>query len=647
MAFRVPSQAPRRQTSYSTSTSQQASRLEIPSANAQLLEDESTQWVLFSPSQALSSTLTGTASTDRTPTAGLSRLSDFGSFGVATQSADDNGNENEDDEGIDEDGTELDSLDEGLHAFREPSVDPTNANRWDAGPPAMLPAHDGLGSFQASSQPVLEQLWQHEQYNPARRTDGRPRRQSSVQRQLDSLAEHEEARLERERWLRIEQWRMEQSRVVLQEIERENLRRRRDNPAGAVTESSVPRTVTTESPDGTQEMPADKARQPSSERGDGESELDESFWQRITRKVIRDLMGIDDTMLSVLFGESLPLEVIGEGESLTGVLSEETNRREASPLLNMDAVLQTELDSAPHEQQHPQWQTRLLQRISRELGILVHQLCEHPGAFTTYLQMSKSISNEYAGMLVVPPRGESSVSRSMHSTSAAVEPASLINSANTSASIASPRFSPTLRDPSSREHAAHWGIEEDDDSSRADADLTQARIQQEQEYWERELDIKMVFRYLRNRFKGSKTTTANTISSTDNANNHPTPSPLQDSSRRAAIIRQYHPLVARAHSRSQAQAQLRRQLHNHHNHHNHHHHPHQSAAASPILRHHNHHHQPNHICRPGSSCASQSAKRSALSSKRTLTGSSRNYWDIGGSVDSSSAVASVGPGWDV
>jgi hypothetical protein len=77
--------------------------------------------------------------------------------------------------------------------------------------------------------------------------------------------------------------------------------------------------------------------------------------------------------------------------------------------------------------------------------------------------------------------------------------------------------------------------------------------------------------------------------------------------------------VARAHSRSQAQMRRQSQYSS------------PTGVTSPVLR--------QHLRRPSSSCASQSAKISAISSRRTLTGSSRNYWDIGGSVDSGSAIA--------
>lgn len=540
MAFRPPTQLPRRQT-FSNS---QPPALEIPPAD--LADNESTQWVLFSPQPS-------TQNTTSTRTAG--RLSDFGSFGT-TRSAEE--------EPLDEDGTELDSLDDGLHAFRAPSVAQESPRM--EGASTMLPVHDGLGSFHASSQLVQDQLWHHEQYNPAR-SDTRRRRRSSVQQHLDTVAENEVVEPEpltldpeRERWQRIEKWRMDQSRAVLEEIEKQTRRRSRTS-----------RPSSTQFPHSPLESVPETHNQPSPQH--------ESIWQRIT-KVMRELIGIDESLLSVIFGESLPDDQKDEESS-----SDTLDMNEAMGDLN--SVSGPEL-----------WQTKLLHRIARELGVLVHQFCEHPGAFSTYVQMAKSIPNEYAGMPVRPPPEESAQSESR----------------NDGSSVMSPQFAPTI-DPN-KEHAAHWGIEDDDSNRMADTaePLSEsARLQQEKEYWERELDVMMVFRYLRSRFgRGSST-------------EHSYPRrQIQDPSRRAAIIRQHHPLVARAHSRQVRHQSQHSALSG------------PTGISSPLLR--------QHFRRPGSSCASQSAKRSGISSKRTLTSSSRNYWDIGGSVDSGSAVP---VGWDV
>ncbi|KNG89474.1 hypothetical protein ANOM_002258 [Aspergillus nomiae NRRL 13137] len=599
MALRLPPQAPRRQHSYSTSQPPQPPTLEAPPRLSQLPDNESTEWVLFSPSQPSADARTHTTSTERTPrTVAPSRLSDFGSFGTPTRSAWGPDNDDADEpleESLDEDGTELDSLDDGLHAFRAPSLNEDPSAKWDQGTPAVLPAHDGLGSFEASAQPVQDQLWQHEQYNPHRRPTLGSRRFSNVQRQLDSVEDHEAPDMDRERWQRIEKWRMDQSRVLLQEIERETRKRRHSrasrlgDPVGSQTGvAGIDRTL---------EMSREDASPPSTV---SEGDANEPLWRKITRKVIRDLIGIDDSLLFALFGDSL-----SENERGASAGTDDA--------LRMNETLNSELDSVPDD--HSNWQTKLLQRIAHELGILVNQLCEHPGAFTSYLSLSDDIPNQYAGMPLGPLPEESDAQA--QSVSAAPT-ASQVPTSNAD-SVLSPQFSPTLRDPTGREHAAQWGIEDDDlnRDSPADSLPESVRLQQEKEYWERELDVMMVFRYLRNRFsrRGSNA----------DAYQPPARRPPQDASRRAAIIRQHHPLVARAHSRSQAQ--VRRQSQHSANQ------PGPAGISSPLLR--------QHFRRPSSSCG-QSAKLSAISSRRTLTGSSRNYWDIGGSVDSGSAIAPVG-----
>jgi hypothetical protein len=580
MAFQVPTQISQRRTSYSTP---RPPTLDIPPSLQEQRNDDTAQWVLFSPTAR-----THTTSTDRTQTAGATRLSDFGSF-AATPSA--NGVDGEDtntlDDQLDEDGTELDSLDDGLHAFRAPSLGPTSFTRVDQGPPAMLPAHDGLGSFQASSQAVQDQLWQHEQYNPQRLSYAhlQHRRYSSVQRHMDTV-EESEANVERERWRRIEEWRMDQSRALFQEIERETRQRRTSRSSRLSVDRSVGHTTqqsVSEAPPGEVSLP------------DAISEDEESFWRRITRKVIRDLIGIDDALLSVIFGESLPLDV-------------QTPDQEES--LDMETVLAREPE--PECNDTPPWQIKVLQHIAHELGVLVHQLCEHPGAFTTYYQMTKDISAEYAGMSLNRLAESSTSQRPAES----IAPTAVDTAAE---SMPSPHFIPTLHDSSNREHEAQWGIE-DDDPTGSDPIPESTKLHQESEYWERGLDVMMVFRYLRNRFSRRG------YMHNDAHINTPTPPRrTQDASRRAAIIRQHHPLVARAHTRSQTQTRRQSQYSGVSN---------PVGVSSPLLR--------PHLRRPSSSCASQSAKLSAISSRRTMTGSSRNYWDIGGS-ESNSAIG-VGAG---
>ena len=504
---------------------------------------ESQEWVLFSPSAA-ESTITRTQTSQ---TAGVSRVSDI-SLNTAGRSGRPESSAFE--EEVTEDG-ELDSLDDGLHAFREPPLYPTTSNQTQV---AVLPAHDGLGSFQASSPPVLEQLWQHEAYNSKRKHDGHHRRPSSVQRRLDTIDEIE-AQASEEKRMRIEKWRLEQSQALIDEVERETRRRLRRGSRQSTdrdTHASVNEDVL-----GTTPRQSDFLSRPAEE-----PEESEPFWRRITRRFIRDVIGIDEPLLSVIFGESLPEDAYETGPSSTTGL----------PTIPESASGSRDIEDST-------WRDKLLQRIARELGVFVHQISPHPGAFTTY-----SRSPDYAGMPVLMAQSK---------LQSPVRSALDIQASAVISSAATPNFPPTVRDPA---HAESWGFE--DEPVSANSPLNSSRsLQQEREYWERELDLKMVFRYLRDRFVSRASTSAPQISR----------QPIEDAATRTAIIRQHHPLVARAQG---SPVRVRRE-------------------SRTSLR------------RPASSCASESVKSSRKASL-IRSSSSRNYWDIGGSVGSGSILASGG-----
>jgi len=512
---------------------------------------DSQEWILFAPpSQAESST----QRTDVTQTAGLSRASELGSLNTAARSGQP-GSSVLDDEATED--AELDSLDDGLHAFREPALYTLPTHTTNA---PMLPAHDGLGSFHASSAPVLEQLWQHEQFNTKRKHEGHHRRPSSVQRHLDTIEEFE-AQANEEKRLRIEKWRIEQSQALLEEVERETRRRLR-RPGPHTNMSSDTQDIF-----GTTPKQSDYMQKPQPATAPEEPE-NEPFWRRITRKFIRDIIGIDEPLLSVILGESLP------GEYTPRATTPEPELRSSQPAESEEDPLS-----------EAGWRDKLLQRIANELGVFKYQLNPHPGAFTTY-----SISPaDYAGMPVSIPRP---LSLSCSPSLSAPKPIT-----QSFASSLGPNFPPTLRDDL---HAENWGLEEEP-ASILDSSLN---LKREREYWERELDVKMVFRYLKDRFASSP----------------PQPEPARqtqpfqkdDSAQRAAIIRQHHPLVARAH-RSPVRARR------------------ESRVTAR---------------RPSSSCASESLK-SSRKATALRSGSSRNYWDLGGSVGSGSIIASGGMlgGW--
>ncbi|KZF20070.1 hypothetical protein L228DRAFT_241260 [Xylona heveae TC161] len=666
MALRQPTRAPLRHVPVSTAPQPTESAAIAPDPQQQRLLDTQ-EWVVFSPSLAPSER-TATVLSDQThPTGVHSRLSDFGSLGATAQSEE--GIENDissvavesevggaigelEDE---QDADDLDSLDDGLHDFREPSVYRSPSHRLGDGGDTVLPTHDGLGMFPASGPAVQAQLWRFEQSN-TNAPFARQRRASSVQRRLDAAEEESEAAARiKEKTERIERWRLEQSMALLEEIEKETRRRRRRRLSRASEgQQRVPSaSLAAEESDmlETDDLHADLG----DARDDSEdSSEEESLWQRITRHFLRDLMRIDENILSVIFGEELPAEARESDSSSADIHTE------------MQKILQEE---GPASESSALWEERLLARIARELGLLVHQLSDHPGAFSTYLRTHQAPS--YAGLTqdaeYQDQHQESSIPASQASV-ATLEPAA--------SSTKDPQFTPTLQQqpqPPHTSYASRWGIDDDDYESLLDHRSTSElmvdeneneahQLQQEREYWERDLDIKMVFSFLRNRFSksprpasaageqppldssvptarrsGRPTFTSPPMNPSATASNPRSRPPFRGAAssssppnahvssaaaRRAAMIRQQHPLVS-----------LRNAQHHHH----HHHHLHHSEASLAGLRRSVatsrlplSHHQ---LKRRGSgSCASQSTK----ASRTAKSGSSRNYWDLGGSVGSGS-----------
>jgi hypothetical protein len=551
--------------------------------------EESEEWVLFSPGAPSTTARTHTTSTERTPrTAGLSRLSDFGSLDTAARS--------QDDDHVTEEGEELDSLDDGLHAFHEPSEYAAPSSMLQQSGDTVLPTHDGLGTFRPDAD-VAEHMWQFERQAPRRR---HARRRSSVQRRLDALEETDELAHEQDRRQRIEQWRLEQSRALLEEIERETRRRRRMSIVSAA------RSRTDSAHHAAQITTSTVAASVSDGQSEASDENTEnlSFWQRLTRRVIRDLMGIDEDTLSVIFGESLPNEV-----ATAAAEAPETR-------FSIDATLQAmDAEGLPDEE----WQHRLLERVARELGILVHQLSEHPGAFSTYLNTQDM--PDYAGLSARRP-----------STTVATEstPSKLTASGHSAHLPTSALFAPTFPEQPSTVYseASLWGIEEEPESidpldafraSRTEpAPVNHAEeIASEQEYWERELDVKMVFNFLLKRFSSRRSSVS---SQPRKGSGAPTAvvgaEDSQASARRAAIIRQNHPLVSR--SREPVPTSSRSKKREGTTYKTYYHQP-------PSLR--------NQVLKSSSSVTSQSTKKSKRSG-----GSGRNYWDLGGSVGSGSVI---------
>ena len=433
----------------------------------------------------------------------------------------------------------------------------------------VFPNHDGLGLFQLEQEGMGEdiqnRLYAFEQYNPRR-----------IKRRRESL-NLAQAELEREdtqeldKMNRIESWRLEHSRYLLDEIQKETRRRRRSvssvsktHPIIQKAESTTPGAVGAPIDDNVDESWHDQNLSDLSEKREG-------IWSHVTRKVIQDLLGIDDKMLSILFGEAL----LDEEELST------TPRASALPSPNPNDSVSS--NSATDSS----WQLKMLEKVAKELGLLVHQLSDHPGAFSTFNRVQQ-VPIPYAGLPAIP-----------ESTS---HPVSVVTAREDH--MAMPEFQPTI--PASKPvdiPQARHQPEATHSKSQSQADNNAAFTQEE---WEQDLDIRLVFRYLRSRFL-PRSSSSCTLS--DSSHMTASTSGTQDASAMAARVRQHHPLVARARNLERRKSKPTNM----------------SSAA---------------LYRPVSSCASQSTRRSV---RRSSHSSSRHYWDIGGSVGTGSMIATTGP----
>ena len=577
MAFRQPTyHAPQRIYNTPDDTQAQAQPAVQPVTQPQHLAD-SQEWILFSPAAESTTDRTYTTSTARTRTVGRSRISDFGSLDTAARSYgyDEDGEDPVEEE---EDG-ELDSLDSHLHEFREPSL-----YRQGEASGTVLPTHDGLGSFRLDqmSEEVQEHLYAFERFNPRRVK----RRRESVD--MGALDLENERAAEAERTRRIETWRMEQSRLLVDEIQRETRRRKQS--------MSTERRSFLE--DGEQEDVATLSNVDVGTESDVvPGDENESFWNRITRRVIRDLMGIDDDLLSIIFGEALP-----EDDDLSTTPPADAARS----------------ISATNQYDKSSWELRLLERIARELGILVNQISDHPGAFSTYLH-SQQTPLPYAGLPVIPESARDVPTTTTLDDSTLTSNPQFLPTLQTTQLVSIPIPTPTTS------LASHLPQEDLDSTPRPANPLSQPLTREE---WERDLDLKMVFRYLRSRFVSkfrSSPSPANVdfVAGTSGTSHLATAS-TADTAARAARVRQHHPLVTRQKSNTERDRRWsverrtwKATI---------------PTGASVIVG--------GHVRRGSSSCASERLSAKGLGKR---SGSSRHYWDFGGqSVGSGSLVAGVG-----
>lgn len=289
--------------------------------------------------------------------------------------------------------------------------------------------------------------------------------------------------------------------------------------------------------------------------------------KRIVRKVIRDLMGIDDRVLSIIFGETL---ADSPTTDLGGI---------SRGLPGSEVEVVTE---APEG-----WEERLLQRLARELGILAHQI----SSYTTLNANGNNTATDYAGMPVDLRLRKQTKEDHV--------------SAWTESDLTDlPGFGPTLGNQP-RTDSIVEKARQDNDDVEGHSHLS------EQEYWEQTPDIRTVFSYLSRRFVSRQRHSPDIRSSSIATTQTP------QSLRRAAIIRQQHPLMSRMGMSYESRRRQHMPPGGQHSFDP------RGYRATPSLK------------RAGTSCASLSTKRSRRGGSDC---GSRNYWDIGASLDSGSAV---------
>ena len=461
---------------------------------------------------------------------------------------------------LDDDHTEdgdFDSLDEGLQAFRDETRRevPSACNS-----KPVLPVHDGLGTFPPSRISWQEQLRRYERYNPKRKFAAVHPAEACNSQRHDETGEND-IRISEDKRSRIEQWRLEQSRALLVEVEKETRRRKRRR-SNSMT-SGIDRSS---------ENAHSASKDPSSHSGEEipsgkESHVDsqgETIWKRITRRFMQDVIGIDEPLLSVIVGETLPDDICAIAE-----LASTPNEDKAKDV-------QYTSDTT--------WPDRLLHRIARELGLLVHKLSVRQIDKGPYPTMTPL---EYAGIpLSAPSMGKESL-QSLNQDSR---------------SSPTPLFSPTI------EHAGRYSLSGLDDKPKdipaPGFENELQRLRGEQEYWERELDVKMVFQFLKSRFS-SKSSPRQEYTERETKTSDVPSAPRTD------VIKQQHPLVRTT-----------------------------RQPSSPMFRIDSHAIAMQHI---PSSCASESMKSDLISSSNDKRiGGSHGYYDVAASNTSGSIFGSDG-----
>ncbi|KAH8154815.1 uncharacterized protein LAJ45_01346 [Morchella importuna] len=407
-------------------------------------EQETDEWVVFSPSTIGTATVTTTSDLGSVVSAPC--ILRHGNYGESEDEEEED--DTDDDYMDDDDGTETDSL----QPFRELANDP---------PPVRLPTHDGLGTFPLSS--------------PTTTTSTGVLRSLEESLRIVAMAGSTSSN---DSDARIDRWRRQHSQALLDEIERVTRRKMsvaslRGAGGGSskdvkalLDEETGFMAASTEEERGMEEKKTmqgkmEEEEQRQKEEQDVDTENPETIWRRITRRFIRDIMGIDDELLQVIFGEALP-----ESSYLDPT---------STPLNPTPAPTAAE--------------DRLLNRLARELGVLVTQYTSHPApdgaAFSTLHRADDDDADNYNDDGVQTPQPRTITTTTGTTTSTHLQtPATLSD-----AEIPHYNFTPTLH----HSDTAQWGLDIDDDSQHEEEKVRR-------EYWEQELGVRVFFSFLKSRF---------------------------------------------------------------------------------------------------------------------------------------------------
>ncbi|KAI9883349.1 MAG: hypothetical protein M1823_004883 [Watsoniomyces obsoletus] len=566
-------------------------------------EDPQQEWVLFSPA---------VPSTVEVLTASINEAADeeVGSHlsvvesGFSLVEQEEQSKRNEDGLISGQLDDDLDSLDSHLHAFRD--IVPQFPSHHDYNYMALLPTHNGLGSFLATSG------------QPPARTN---KDELGMKRKDDQ--DPEESEVETARTARIQAWRLEQSVLLQEALQGPVGRRKEEKGAGSRSktaggsnskEESTEAVVTNENSSVVKKV---KENRDSKFEEVQVKDAAESILDRITRRVLKDVLQIDEPLLSIILGEEL-------------VHDSHAHALSALP----DYGAPPEKDQGMVMTHQSGWLDRLLERLTRELGFFMHHLTEHPGAFSVYPRhvQTGSILGRY------PPASFPSVyeksSIASRRLSFGTQPSG------------TPQFRPSipLESPRTKRHAPYNNNDRISISSsvrhRAEVlDFEDEQLKSEQAYWERELGVTVVFSFLRDRFRRRRhPPPPNTVSSPAHPHQHPS-STIR--TRAPPTLRHHHPLIPLQSRRSERSLHLHLASSTPNNNaninNNNPYFPSYPVGATPL-------HQQILLKRPSSSScgASQSTK-----SKRTKSlistdhhghhyhddneNESGNFWDFGGS----------------